>query len=1278
MKFRTIRHILCCATIALAASLTPSFQVVYAQDNWAADDNALEARKIERYQQLVDQSPEKSYAFNQLMATVGKGGQYQKLLADYEKKAAEKPQNFNLQMILGHIYQHGGRTNDAIQAYQKALTIKKTPLAYMSIAAAEQENRNFEPAVANYEAAANLNPTREQKQEIWRALAEIAIYRRDMDGAKKYFAELIKLEPNSLFVRRELSQIYAQNRLYADAREVLEDGLKLSASSSDKEQIQLDIAMLYEQEGNDDEALKRYEDLSAKLGSSHWMQRELSARIIDIHRRKGDVKGLTQALENSWKSPSYQQHLELASLNEEIGNNDRALAHLQKAISSSPKLPEAHEKLIQFYHSHGQTDKMFAAKAAQIKAIPDNPDYRFELYEAWIQQRKIDNAIGVLDEIVKTFSNDFDVQRKAAEMYEINNRAQKAQAVFENWVKKHPNDLQGLEALGDHYFYNDEKEKALSTWKKIENLPMDKATKLETLARIYDEHNYSDEAEALYVKLLATNPKDCQTNSDYAELLTRNGNHVKAIEAWQKLTEVCPTVPVRKVATQQLASLYTARGMQRTAMSQYQGKCESSPNDLNTVLMYASLANALGTPNEAIPTLQNFVERNPDKPEAMIALNELQSASGDTVSARKTLEIMASRSEADRRDALIAMADLDVEEGNLEAAHNHLAEALKLNSNDADTHEKLGDILLKRRLYEEAANNYETAFQIDNRNFHVAFKTATCLSILGKTKEADALYVQIVSEAPDETLAMKAANRAIDDHTWLGTLDELSTTLLPNLRSGKHRELFLEILLKIASAQIEPYTTTLLAREQQYVIPARHKLRELSEKYSSLISEALVHKDPFINNEAISLAQWLASPTVVAVLSQKIEETEDTEKGRELQLKLVRAIAHAQSPSAVPVLQKLLSSKYNRALREEAVWALGLIQSDSASNALKEALSINFDSLRALAIIGLGRQKTNLSDIHKLLKEDPSPLVKDAAAWALAYAQYENAYGDMRTHISSETKKSYYPWIENQISSHEAAPHILEMLWCNQNRDLASKLIHSMMASNPLSGLTQAEARMDFISYSSYYQSYFKIDEMLSEFTNLTLNDTHDAQNWVLEHQAEFAQTIQKISLRTDAQSEQCQAQMLEDLLSPASDAKFVFSPENQNILLKSIESIAPQLQNWALLDGSYEKKLRAGLSIKALAMTPSGDALAFAQKILTSEAPLNVKIDATAAIASLQSPQSREAIRKLATDKEYLIRAEAVRHLNENDSADLEVLKKAIDDDYLVVSQTAKKKLAQ
>ena len=60
MKSLFFRNILSYAAILLASAMPFAMPHALAQDNWAADDDALEARKIERYQQLVDQSPEKS------------------------------------------------------------------------------------------------------------------------------------------------------------------------------------------------------------------------------------------------------------------------------------------------------------------------------------------------------------------------------------------------------------------------------------------------------------------------------------------------------------------------------------------------------------------------------------------------------------------------------------------------------------------------------------------------------------------------------------------------------------------------------------------------------------------------------------------------------------------------------------------------------------------------------------------------------------------------------------------------------------------------------------------------------------------------------------------------------------------------------------------------------------------------------------------------------------------------------------------------------------------
>ncbi|MBR4984246.1 MAG: tetratricopeptide repeat protein [Proteobacteria bacterium] len=1270
MKTAALRRLFAAAAIALAATLSPVMHAqADAQENWSADDDSFEARKIERYQQLVDQSPEKSYAFNQLMATVGKGAAYQKLIADYEKKVQNKPGNFNLRMILGHIYQHGGRTNEAIGAYTKALEIKKTALAYMSIAAAEAENRNFDPAVSAYEAAAALNPTTDQKKDIYRALAEIALYRRDMPRAQQNFEKLIALEPNSLFLRRELSQIYTQNKLYADARRTLEDAQKLPGlSGGDREQLELDIAELYEEEGNDKEALARYESLSAKLPASHWMQRELTARIIDIHRRSGDIKALASTLEKRWKSPTYQQHLELADLYDETNEPEKALAHLKKAVASSPKLPEGHEKLIAFYRSHGQTDNMIEARKALIKAVPDNPDYRFALYDAYIQQKQTDKALAVLDETVKKFP-DFDVQRKAAEYYQLNGRNQKALDIYEGWVKKHPGDLDALEALGDQYDTAGQHKKAVETWQKIENLPLDKATKLESLARIYDEHGYADEAEALYKKALAASPKDCQAHTQYADSLTRNGKQLEAIEAWKKLAQTCQNAPARTLATRQLASLYQTRGMKQAALDQHREASVAAKATTNDLLIYASLAEQLGAPQQAIPTLEAYVQAHPKDTEVLTALNQLQAASGDLTAARNTLQKLSSLSETERRDALIAMAELDIRDGDLQSAQTHLSDALQLNANDADTYEKLGDVQFKRRLYEDAAASYDTAFQIDSRNYHVAFKSATCHSITGKTAEADALYVQIVTKATDETLAHKAAQRAIDDHAWLGTLDALANEFLPLLRSKQRKELYLEILLSLADAQSQPHILALQAQDAP--LSARHALRQLSDKYAGLLVESLLSSDPAISARGLTLAQWLVNASTIAALGQVIEKAPTTETGRLTQLQAVKAIAHAQLPAAVPVLRSCLEAHHPRALREHALWALGLIQAKTATDELKAALDTNLDTFRALAVIGLARNHAELTRLHSLLTADPAPLVRQTAAWALAANGHTKAYPDIPNNLNGEISTPLQLWIMHRIDAATAPAEIFKALWGSDPdmRTQAARLMRTKPADAALTDMTLTEIQGRMIhGTTTHYQSNFDISMLLQSLSDLITEDTGTSADYIAKHEDAFLNTVSHTALNGDTAAKTL---MLSDMAAE-SGTSFA-DPKIRPILTRAATAISPQLDHWTAQSDSAKL---TRLSLRVLALTHTQDALKKIQAHAENPADIPLRINAIDALAAFDTDDSRRLLRKYATDSAYLIRATAIQHLDPANPEDKQVLQNALNDDYALVAKTAAARL--
>ena len=1270
MKYEAIRFLRGIA-VCLAVTTTCVTHDGQAQESWQVGDDSLEARKLERYQQLVDASPEKSYAFQQLMSMVGKGSGYTKLVSEYEKKVERQPRNVNLRMVLGHIYAHGGRTQEAIASYKKALELKASALAWVSIAAAESENKNFDEAVAAYDAALKLGPSKEQKQEIWRAQAEIALYRRDLERARACFAELIRLEPNSLFVRRELAQLYTQNRLYDEARRVLEEASSLG-SSADKEQIALDIAKLYEQEGNDAEALRQFNALSQKLPASHWMQRELTAHIIDIHRRKGSVAELVDVLEARWKSPTYVQHLELADLYEETSQADKALVHLNKAVAMSPKLPEARVSLVEHYRTRGMMDKALEARQALIRAVPDNPNYRLALYQDYVQQKQIDRALGVLDDMTKAFKSDFDTVQRIAEAYLELGHRQKALALYETWVNGHPKDIQGLEALGDMLHEAGQTQKAKAIWKRIEALPMDQATKLETLARIYDEHGYADDAEALYTKSLAANPKDCQTRALRADVLTRHNRIADATAAWEELALVCTTEAMRTTAVKKLVELYQPRGQVAKALQKYLGASEENPDDLERVRFVARFAEEAGKPELALPALEAYVGRHPDDPQGLKAWFETQKACFDWKGASQTLDKLAALSPADRRDALISSADVDLAQGNLDAASLHLEQALQINANDAETHEKHADVLMKMREYRQAAAHYDEAFQIDPRNYPVAFKLATAMSILGQDDQVSALYIQIVHESTDEMLVQRAAQRVIDIKAFHRDLDGLATSFLPLLRAPRQKELHLEILLKLAKAQAQPHIFDIQMHAPDKTYVARHALRQYAEQYVQVLSEGLLSGDTAIFSQALELSAWLPSASVIRILGQKLEHAATTEVERDMQLQAVEAMAHAQLRAAVPILQKCLESHRPRALRERALWALGLIASPAASQSLRDALDSDLDSFRALAVIGLGRQGVFLDAIQTKLR-DPSPVVARTATWMLAFHRIQNAQSDVVRLLSSEVEHPHQLWALSRIDPDTAARLIFDSLWTSrpEGRQMAMQIMTSQPVDVDLTLLTQAEAQGSFMrTTASHYSSAFDIDRLLDSFAQQAVQDSASAGSWTIAHADAFIAAVTRVS---HTQNDAVHRVMLQDLVSPQGALGLdAHRPEHRALMQRLSTAIAPQLALWA---NAPDAQL-AGLALRAIALSDSESALSTVIHAAKNAPSVVTRLDAIDALALFSDTTARASLRELAADPTPLVRAAAVALLDPADAQDRASLDLASHDDYAVVSRTARQRL--
>lgn len=1305
MNLRALKKMCFAVAAALIVCVSGVTPEAYAQ-NWSADDNSIEARRAERYQQLVDQSPEESYAFNMLMQSVGKGAAYEKLLKTYEAKVAKKPDNYNLNMVLGHMYRYGGRLDQAMASYQKAEKIKSTAIGALSIAKVEEASKNFVEATNAYERALKLASSKDQKIEILRSMAEIAISRRDMPRAKSAFAQLIAID-DSLFVRRELAQIYEQNRMYDEARETLLNARSLrSVSADEKYRIDLDVAALWEAQNRDEEAAKIYDALESQLPASHWMRREVSSRKIDIARRAGNVNELLQTLQKLWKNPTLEQRLELAQLYDETGQASEAENQYKKAIADKPDHAEAREKYISFLRSHGRVDDANKARVdrLKVKSLSANFEYHYELYEAYVQQKRIDDAIKVLDNARNVFKGDFDKLQRIADTYMLHGRSAKALEIYSTEVKAHPNDLNAIEGLGDYYDLMGQKEQALQTWKRIENVNMDRTTRLETLARIYDEHGYAQQALEMYSRVARDNPKDCQILKSNAEILARSGKADQAVEAYEKLRDACKSDATTRIAARGAAQILASRGMASRAIQKAISQAEAQPNNATLTKYAALLALSLDMPRSVVGAVEAYVAAHPDDADIKYTLVSLYEASDDADKARHTLESLTNQSNPQaQRSALVALAEFDDAHGDFDEARANLAKALEIDSNDADMNERMGDVLTKLRLYSEASNYYQEASQIDPQNKSYAFKYATSLSMTGRDAEADDIYMRIVSTANDETLIRKAAERAIDYHAWKNDLEKLQNAWRPLLFANQRRELYVEIMLQVAELQALPHIQAIKSKEARAAVADRYALHELADQYTRAVNEALLSSDAGLVARGLNAAQWLASASVVETLGSMIDTSAVNTLDRQKQQNAVRAMAHAQYAVAVPKLITVFNdASAPRALREHALWALGLMNAKNAQAELVKALDAPVDSFRILAIFGLARQNALPDSVANMAKNDPSRTVQNVAAWAVFAAKTGakdeavvkalqpsyvlDSFADTLADATDDNKTSngfhaYQLWMVSRLDNDLAAQRMLEVLWVvgGEMRSAAASLIGQNASAVDVSGLTSFEANdLIFSESASFYANEVDIEGVLDHVTRQQTSDESQVASWFQRHSAAVGKAIQKLlSTSDDARYREAKLRMFGDLTARhglIADA-MAHSPELFDVVKHTLSLFNNQLKTW-MNDGlNAFGDSDAALMAEAAMFVAARFDLGFSSELVEmANQTTNKKLQFSAieALALSSAPEAREALRELADHADWLIRASAVQHLDPNDNDDRAALEKATSDAYAIVRQTA------
>ena len=453
-----------------------------------AQDETNDAKIIERYKLMLSRKPKEGSTFDRLYQFYLEGAGLDAMVADYQSEAAAKPDNPNVQLILGHIYKRFGKETEAIKAYQHAVTLSSNDYyPHLALGQIYTTLRRYEAAINTLTKAAALSEqmesgTLDDRITIYKTLGRAYFYRDRVDDAIITWTKIAELDPQNIFARIELADLFREQELYPQAiaqhEAIIE--IKKEAGKENESEIHYfspyrvclslrEIGKIHEDTGAYAAAQARYDAALALTAPGNWLRKDLQQRVIGIYAADANWKGLITYYENKLETTP----------------NDPELIGLQAAA----------------YVKNQQLDAGIAAYRKGLELAPTDTELRL-------------NLIAVL---------------RSAEKFED------AAAEYEMLSEQQPDDFGIYRELGKLYLQLKDEDKVKATYQRMIDQDPENASTYLILAEIYTGHEWMEAAVASYEKAISLAPDNLDYIEYFGEFYFRQGSREKAIETWHRM-----------------------------------------------------------------------------------------------------------------------------------------------------------------------------------------------------------------------------------------------------------------------------------------------------------------------------------------------------------------------------------------------------------------------------------------------------------------------------------------------------------------------------------------------------------------------------------------------------------------------------------------------------------------------------------------------------------------------------------------------------------------------
>jgi tetratricopeptide (TPR) repeat protein len=596
-------------------------------DDWAVTRSPFDKRIVARYKALLGRSPNDGYALGKLLGIYKRHSSVAALVREYQTACQRYPKSFTNQVVLGHLYRRAGQIDRAIAQYERAAVLSPAaPSVPAALGALYSKQKKDTQAIAAYQRALALAKNARLKQRYLRALATIALSNRDLKAAREYYGKLVQLAPKNGMLRIEYAQALARSGHEELAIAQYRTLLKHTSDSAMRADLLKEIGALLNKKGKDGEAIETYRKAMSLTAEGHWLRRDLTARIIEIYRRKGQLKQLIAHYEKTWKKRDHFRWDTLGKLYDQVGDESRAKQAYLAALKTNASSIDTRVRLISLLERAGETKAAIAEYQKLAKLAPGEPRYGIELAKRLFDAGQQKAAIQSLEQLGRRFPSDVSVHAILADLFSRWGEEKLAMREAQILVKIEPRDPGHVVSLGEQFFVRGQKKKAIETWQRLLRIVPQKHAAFARLAEVYAQHEMYEQAVEFYRKAVKVKPKHLPYLRSLALTLESARNTQEALAQWQLVLKLVTGTSDRqsqKEARRHVIGILHRTYRLRQAMAEYEKLFYRQPPDVEAgyFLAEANLTNR--NPGQAEAIYRKIIEYRPKSVDAHLALERV-------------------------------------------------------------------------------------------------------------------------------------------------------------------------------------------------------------------------------------------------------------------------------------------------------------------------------------------------------------------------------------------------------------------------------------------------------------------------------------------------------------------------------------------------------------------------------------------------------------------------------------------------------------------------------